>query len=53
MSRSVSGRLLWLIGAAPLIAMAQGEYALAPAPAWLLQDAPIIADQPVAAEGLQ
>ena len=56
MSRSGLGRLLWaLIGAAPLVAMAQNNYAIAPAPAWVRHDVPVIADPPAreAADGVE
>src|SRR5687767_13758343 len=47
MSRSGLGRLLWvLIGATPFVAMAQDNYAIAPAPAWVRHDVPAIADPP-------
>jgi hypothetical protein len=56
MSRSGLGRLLWaLIGAAPFVAAAQDNYAIAPAPAWVRHDVPAIADPPAreAAEGVE
>jgi transglutaminase-like putative cysteine protease len=56
MSRSGSGRLLWaLLGAAPFVAAAQDNYAIAPAPAWVRQDVAAIADPPAreAADGVE
>ena len=56
MSRSGLSRLLWaLIGAAPLIAIAQSNYEIAPAAAWVRHDAPVITDPPAreAADGVE
>jgi Domain of Unknown Function with PDB structure (DUF3857)/Protein of unknown function (DUF2569) len=49
-------RLFWaLLGAAPLVAMAQGNYAIAPVPVWVRQEVPDIADRPAreAADGIE